>query len=1179
MRLSAICAAVLVAAMLHAAPWENVPPLQRAVVMDPGAREIDYLREWTAPATTLVFSADETPVLAVLARIDTPGDSGCNFCLQILVNGRLLTDAPFHPRLLNKPLSFDPPGTDYHFQWYEGEKWMTIFSNSFGTNWGGSGHDAEFLFDLTGLVVSGKPATITFLDAAPCDIAAVSHLARTPLVIDKPTLGLLARSDADRLRRQAEGGDARVIPAAPDLPPDAKPGPRAYEVVWSGRPAPPSQVNFDDLHGWTVQARGDGALTLSASEEQLLWRPRVARFTYSGGTHPTSAEICPPQPILIPGPFDAVNLYLYGALNREGDAPVRVEAILEDADGNDCTVDLGGVSATYWGLQHGVLRPGPGTAPRFPMKFHGLALTNLRVKGDRRIYLDSMLFYQQHRKPMKAYRRPSDASFPTSDDGMLPTPPPGVKVEARRVGTGAEFLSRSPAGVLRFTITPRRGCLDGILARWGDGNAFRPARGGGIALAPTQGAPTVPEDAVLVESSLRNTTFEATWREKSGPAKWSATYTLRGRTLVVDLRCDDGLAAGVQAGRIAGLAHARAIDVPYLFLNGFTKIACGDSLFVSVLPDCYHSDFSLVDGNALADSDEGLSIITDTQYNPLTDGRRLPLRDRWLITVSPEFADTLPNTRNPVSPNRARLAPYMFFMADSLNPNLYRVMKRYGLDNVIATDFAALFVMDYAEGFSMRWRPHPQVGMEYAQSYVKGIKDLGYLVGLYGDFCDYFPYNETWDEDKVSLRSDGAFLDSWYGNYATKPPALPGLVRAVGTKCHDLYHPDCVYLDTHSCYGPVARDYEAGAAGAGIGWTTVLPNADAIVEARKQYGSTISEGLHRWLYAGITDMDYASLPTFAGSAKAPLLVDFDLLKIHPYNLGTMMGYSPSAFLTGEDTATLFADAGRGLGPPAFYKYLSASLAYGHMCMLGYSYVPPMARAIQYYATMQGVQREYLTDAVAEISYHNGAAFLSTSRALLDDTAKLGRLRIRYSRGLVVYVNYNEKSTWTVQSGGVTYDLPPYGWLIEKSGEILAFSALMNGARVDYVRCADYAYLNTGDATAVEGPLDVSGAAWAKREGTAWRVIPCGDLGGWQTFPTPGVPASRYHDFKLAGPPADRGCKRLVIDTQALMGKAAADVKVEARDDEGKPVDGAAKVLDGTHLLLPTTAQIADYVLR
>jgi hypothetical protein len=506
-------------------------------------------------------------------------------------------------------------------------------------------------------------------------------------------------------------------------------------------------------------------------------------------------------------------------------------------------------------------------------------------------------------------------------------------------------------------------------------------------------------------------------------------------------------------------------------------------------------------------------------------------------------------------------------------------MKRYGVDNVIANDFAALFIVDYAEGFAMRWRPHPLLTMDQAKAYIRDVKDLGYLAGVYADFCDYFPYNENWDEDKVSLTADGDLLESWYGNFGTKPTALPGLIRAVGGKCRELYQPDCVYLDTHTCYGPAARDYEAGAAGAGLGWTTVVPNGDAIVEARKQYGSTMSEGVHRWLYAGLADMDYASLPTFAGSASAPPLVDFDMLKIHPFGHGTMMGYSPSAFLSAEDNAALFADPGRSLGSTVFYKYVSASLAYGHMLILGYGYIPPVSRIIHYYALMQGIQREYLTDNAAEISYHDRSGFVSISRALINDTLKTGRVRVRYSRGLVVYVNYNDKSDWTVESGGAAYDLPPYGWVIEKPGEILAFSALVAGKRTDFVKCADYLYLNTGDAAAVEGPLDVSGAAWVKHEGKAWRVIPCGDLGAWQTYPPPGLPPGRYRDFKLAAVPADRGCKRLVLDTQALMGRPAAEVQVSARDDEGKPVESAAKALDARHLSLPTTAQIADYVLQ
>jgi hypothetical protein len=67
-----------------------------------------------------------------------------------------------------------------------------------------------------------------------------------------------------------------------------------------------------------------------------------------------------------------------------------------------------------------------------------------------------------------------------------------------------------------------------------------------------------------------------------------------------------------------------------------------------------------------------------------------------------------------------------------------------------------------------------------------------------------------------------------------------------------------------------------------------------------------------------------------------------------------------------------------------------------------------------------------------------------------------------------------------------YDLPPYGWLFTKPGEILAFSAQMDGRRVDYTRCRDYVYLNAGDRPARVEAVEAQGAVWLKREGKGWR---------------------------------------------------------------------------------------------
>ncbi len=1155
------------------AAWDNVPALQKPLALYEGVIELDHLQAWSERVDVPAFGPDEAPVLALRARLATAGDGGCNYVLRITVNDHTLTGDPFRPRLLNKPLAFDPPNTEYHFQWHRDGLWMMIFTRTFDTNWGGSGHDTEFLLDLSGLVAGGKPATVAFRNDSSIDIAGALKVDRAPLTIENPTLGVLPRAEVERLRQAALGDDApRVAPATPDLPPDAKPGERPYEVVWSGRPEPPAQVTFDDLREWTVHVCGDAEVSLSASVEHLLWRPQLAKLRHAGGTRATTVEVRPPAPVGIPEPFDAANLWMYGDLHRDPwDKPIQVAARLEDADGNAYTIDLGPVTSGYWGLQHGVLEPA-GAPPRFPLKFVALQIADCRVEGEREIYLECLHFYRQNRKPLRRYERPK-AVLPVGEDGMLPTPPSGVRVSAKPLGRGAEFISESPTGTLRVAVDPERGCFDGITARWGDGSPFRPLQAG--AVRPASGSDAAKSTA-LVSSALKGERLETTWRSEEADAAWTATYALRGRTLVLDLACPKGIAEGVSYGRIAGLQAPKAVRVPYLYLEGPVSVACGEGLFVSVLPDVYHSDFSAPNPSAGTPEPDALPVFGGTTYTALTDGTRNPLRERVLVSISPEFADVLPNIPNPVSPNRERLAPYMLVMSSSANLSLYRLMKRYGIDHVIANDFAGFFVNDYAEGFAMRWRPHPLMSVEQVQEYIRGVRELGYLWGAYADYTDFFPLNEFWDESLVSLTPESDLADAWYGNEATKATAMPGLVRAVGGKCKELYQPECVYLDVHTNRGARAIDYEAGAAGAGIGRMTVLGNGDAIAEARRQYGSTMSEGYHRWLYAGVCDMDYATMGGWQDPSSFAPLVDFDLLKVHPREHGTMMGYAPTTFLSADEPKTL-NDPGC-LGPTCFYRYVAASLAYGHMVMLGYGYIPPLNRTIQYYALMQGVQQEYLTDNAVEISYHNGTEFVPTSRALVEGCQERGQVRVRYSRGLVVHVNFSATENWSIAVDGRTYELPPYGWLIAKPGEILAYSALVNGHRQDYVRCPEYLYLNAGDEGGAEGAVEVAGAVWLKPGGGAWQVIPCGDLGSWEFFTPEGFPP-RHRDYRLAGPPDDRGCARLVIDTQALLGKPSADVQVTGRDDAENPVEATVTRPDAAHVALTTQREVADYVLR
>jgi len=501
-------------------------------------------------------------------------------------------------------------------------------------------------------------------------------------------------------------------------------------------------------------------------------------------------------------------------------------------------------------------------------------------------------------------------------------------------------------------------------------------------------------------------------------------------------------------------------------------------------------------------------------------------------------------------------------MDRALHANRWSAFKRYGIDHVIANDFAGVLVKDYSEGFGVRWRPHPDYSIAQIQEARRHIRDLGFLFGFYIDVTDFYPLNEWWDENLVALTAEGDLREAWPGSYAPKADAMWDLARRTGQRVKEHYPADCVYLDVSTNRGSDAIDYEAGVPGAGMVRTTVIGVGDSLVEAREWYGSTVSEGIFRWLYAGLSDMDYAQVRM---AEPMPLPLDFDLLKIHPYQIGTMMGYGPTCSLTPDEVKEL-GTSREMPAPKAFYKHVATSLAYGHMVMLGYGYIPPMQRTIHYYALMQGLQKAYLADQAEAIAYHDGTRFLPTSDALRADAHRRGRVRVRYRGGLTVTANLHPDEPWTVDQDGQEYLLPPYGWVASRTGPepILAWSAVVDGQRLDAVQCPEYTYLNSGDRQRRVGPLEVTGAAWLKRQPDGWLLIPCGRLGHWSAEQT------------VAGVPDDRGCPLLVVDPAALGAPA---LEVTGIADDGTATVVEPKALPDGRLHLTVTAATQAFRLR
>lgn len=1141
----------------------------------------DLVRTVTAPAV----AADQRLVLHLDARLDAgPGGGGCNWVLQVLLDDRLLDEIVSAPRLINKPPDFDLLGSNFHFDWYsrDHQAWMTLFAGDWDRDMTDAEDDFGFLWDVTQLVETGQPLRLRLVYALKNLPSVVGREA--PVVVRDAWLGVMSAAEVTRMRTEAIAGGrpSAPVPIAAELPADAPAGERPYEIEWSGRAEdPPAQVGFEGLAGWTASLRGEAQVALAASRERRIWRSQGLRVSMQGGATNATLQIRPPAPIPIAGQWDAIDLWAYVRLagGLHPTRPVLPVVLVEDARGVEHEIRLGQLMGAYWYVAHAKLQPDVIAGIAYPAKFAGLLLDRVNQADAAMVLLESIAFYDEQRKPYAENPRPARPSFPTGEDAMLPPVPEGARTEIQDSG---EFACLTGGWSVSYSVGDAPFAVAAVFARDGGaaGTRVEPLHGGGI-LFDTPAGPilTSEENTELLEQTTEGEVLRTRWRfaAEGVEAEFTVDYRIRGATLVLDVRCPGGAATGTRFGVVEG-TEMRATEVPYLQMGTppGPLVAYNDEVFVSALYDWPNCDFSVSLVNPDPNVERGVSINEGSIYSPLTDGRRRDLHDRIIVTIAPDFEQVLPRVPNPRARSLDAAAEKMYVMSSGPSPVMWQTMKRHGLEHVIAMHFAGVWWRAVGEGFSMRHRPRPEMSIEDLAAYREQVRGLGYDFGVLLEYRDFFPLNEWWDPNLISLDPDGQWATSWSGHYASKPNAMAMLAARTAAPIEQRYPLDAVYMDTHTNQSLSAKDYEAGAPGAGSGPAQALFNGECILTVRDRHDAIVcSEGIYRWLYAGLADMDYATWPVrTVPPSERDLLPDFDLLRIHPANIGTGMGYSPASFVgrDSEAMAPFSGDPGERRAPDAYYQYLAATIAHGHSPILGYSYFPPMHRMIHYYAMQQGPAYEWLTDTVARLERHDGERFVSSSEAIRRDLLGTGRIRITYSRGMVVCVNYHRSEPWSVEVAGRNYDLPPMGWVAVKPGAIEAFHALIDGREVDYARCPEYLYLASPEGASTYGGITVDGAAYLLRDGGGLRVVPCGQLGKWQS----GI--GRFGlDREMVEIPPDRGTATLSVNLREVAPELAAGVTVTGRDFAEQPTTTRAEVAEGV-LRIEPDGETVDYLI-
>ncbi len=933
-----------------------------------------------------------------------------------------------------------------------------------------------------------------------------SHPGRTPLVSGILGLLLLGGLTALKPPPPAEAQQAEIFQAKP-MPAGEAPGQRPYEMVRAGRSRPyPPLVSFDSLEGWTVACESGAIAELIGSQKQRVWESPVARLVYRGTSPNSSLILRPPRPIPIPESSSAVTVWIYGnnwAWAPDPETPrVNIELLLRNKFGTQQAVELvSKLGWKEWFLVHRVIPPE--VHKNSPLDLVGIRLTGAANSQDRELYFEDLSFIQESFKPLSfaprpkrgiepfpgqdtgANQGPGRLPFPTREETILPeNQVKSFKATVERTGNNSfTFRYRGSDGSVEYEVRPDNQGWGPVTVKL---NKARVAR----ALV---GAGPLFEDELrrlrLVDSGLDSNALKATWEGetvKGAQVRFESQMRLLQKSLVVDYFCHGGAATGLSYGRIVDVSRPELILLPFINYGSHhlnVMMSRGSQpCFASVWMDWYRSNGSQPYAeDRIADGE--VQLNGGVRYLAKTDGRRNDLFERFFLTFSPVFEETLPTIANPPA-TRGKEAGSRLWQ-ESWGPEDYakeqersEKLKSYGIDQLTRCNHEITW-RDGGESFTFRTEAAPGKGGDEAlQKFVAAQRGLGWRSGLYTNYCDFAPVNAFWDPDRVMRRTDGNLVTAWARCYSPKALFAVEMDRKLAPQIQKKFNSSAAYTDVHTSVSPWERtDYDARVPGAGTFAATFYAYGELLLHDQEVYdGHCWSEGHHQWLYAGLCAGNYGLTYSDLRLWKYPYLPHFDLLKMHPLSVDIGIPWTAQFFLDKE-----------GWNKPeniesSIDQFIAATAAYGHMGWL-VEETHGIRRTCRSYYMLQQLQSRYAMAKPEEIRYATPTGTISSSEAMLNDQWKASRLYVRYPAGLDVWVNGNATANWMVKANGRQVVLPPFGWLAIQGNSFYEASEVVNGKRCDRVSSPEYVFLDGRESIQSVDGVSTSGSVAVRRDRT------------------------------------------------------------------------------------------------
>ena len=520
---------------------------------------------------------------------------------------------------------------------------------------------------------------------------------------------------------------------------------------------------------------------------------------------------------------------------------------------------------------------------------------------------------------------------------------------------------------------------------------------------------------------------------------------LEQKSLVCEVACDAPVIAAIDPGNWGPVPYRRPVAVPYCWTA--PEYLPAENLFVARYADWTASSASHFSGARAV-------------YEPWTDGTRNPARERFVFAAAWHLDEVLPNIPNPPSPWREDLGRRIVLDIWDGGP-FARVAEH--LDALAAAgvrdDLILLHVWQrdgYDNGLPAHWPAREAQGGDAGmRALSETARRLGHRLALHENYIDYYPNYERFATNDVSLDSTGGLVKAWLNegtgiqSFAVKPSAILRLSREQTPELHRRYGTTAGYLDVHSCVPPWFHvDQRAGEPGAGDLQAVYRAHRDLWAYHRDVHrGPVAGEGNGHAFWSGWLDGVEAQFGTgwpWGAGWTAPLLADFNLLRVHPLQLNHGQGYY---------------DRWHGKAPPwggglpmvALDRYRMQEIVFGHAGFLGApTWDQPRLAWLEQHLVAP-VTARHAGDRVCDIRYFVDGRWADATAAA--KAGRFDRVRIAYARGLTITANGSD-ADWSIDG----HVLPSSGWIATDRG-FLAGTVRRGGVVVDLVDAPDLRLAN------------------------------------------------------------------------------------------------------------------------